>query len=175
MVPPQSRLGPASVPPSVPPQFLRDFMVPPQSRLGPASVLPLVPPQSLRDFMVPPRSRLWSRRSFYVTLWSRLGPASVPPLVPPQFRLSPCEDVAVGSQPSGNKKYCLKHMYHHSHLSDSDRCRLMLHLFFIQFSLGAKGGSLTLCAGSECSVRVPVCRLQLAGMHAGGLLGVAGL
>ena len=83
--------------------------------------------------------------------------------------------MAVGLQSSSNKKYRQKNIYHHSHLSDSDRCRLMVHLFFIQVSLVAKGGSLTLCAGSECSVRVPVCRLQLAGMHAGGLVGVAGL
>ena len=89
--------------------------------------------------------------------------------------LGSCEDVAVGLQPSGSKKYRLKNMYHHLHLSDSDRCRLMVHLFFIQFSLGARGSSLTLCAGSECSVRVQVCRLRLAGMPAGGLVGVAGL
>ena len=78
--------------------------------------------------------------------------------------LGSCEDVAAGLQPPGSKKYRQKKMYHHSPLSDSDRGRLMVHLFFIQFSLGAKGGSLTLCAGSECSVRVQVCRLQLAGM-----------
>ena len=83
--------------------------------------------------------------------------------------------MAVGLQSSSNKKYRQKNIYHHSHLSDSDRCRLMVNLFFIQYSLGARGGSPTLCAGSECSVRVLVCRLQLADMHAGGLVDVAGL
>ena len=85
---------------------------------------------------------------------------------PPICVLGSCEDVAVGLQPSGDKKYRLKNMYHHSPLSDSDRCRLMVHLFLIQVSLGAKWSSLTLCAGSECSMRVQVCKPQLAGMPA---------
>jgi len=84
-----------------------------------------------------------------------------------------CEDVAVGLQPSSNKKYRQKNMYHHSPLSDSDRGRLMVHLFSIQFSFGARGGRLTLCAGSQCSVRVLARRLQRAGMHVGGLVDVA--
>ncbi len=138
------------------------------------SGLVLVPAVGARE-TVPHRCRLGSRRGLWLALRPRLGPASVPPVVPPQFRLSPCEDVAVGSQPSGNKKYCLKHMYHHSHLSDSDRCRLMVHLFLIKVSLGARWSSLTLCAESECSMRVQECRLQLAGMPEGGLVGVAGL